>query len=63
MIGHVEFYCAAPEHQTWTPGHSLTMHEDGWAYCPTGQEDGHTWERAAKMGLIELKQMLAKAAA
>jgi len=63
VIGHVEFYCEAPEHQTWTPGHSLTFHADRWAYCPTGQEDGHAWQLAGSMSLIELKRRLAKAAA
>ena len=62
MVGRVEFYCAAPEHQTWTPGHSLTIHADSWAYCPTGNDDGHAWRAAGAASLIDLKRLLAQAA-
>jgi len=63
VVGQVEFFCAAPEHQTWTPGHSLTMHADCWAYCPTGQDDAHVWQSADGSTLVELKRRLARAAA
>ena len=62
MVGRVEFYCANPQHQTWTPGHGVTIHLESWAYCPTGQEDGHVWETTADTSLVELKRRLAKAA-
>jgi len=63
VVGRVAFYCPAPEHQTWTPGHSLTIHADCWAYCPTGQADEHVWRSAGDTSLLELKRGLAQAAA
>ena len=63
MVGQVDYYCDEPGHQTWTPGDTLTMHVDRWAYCPTGQDAGHDWQPTGGMPLVALKRRLGSAAA
>ena len=60
MNNSIEFVCVRSEHQTDSPRESLTMHEDAWAYCPSGgAAAGHAWKATAHFTVAEAKQTLA----
>ena len=52
MTRLVRFVCRAQDHQQlslfqtsaeWAPN-TLTYRDGAWAYCPSGDPDGHEWE-------------------
>ena len=59
MNDRVDFYCAAADHQTPIPADRLTMHDERWAYCPSGGSGAHRWVPTGGMTLTELKRALA----
>ncbi|TMF27382.1 MAG: hypothetical protein E6I28_03815 [Chloroflexi bacterium] len=59
MDGRVAYVCVRVEHQTARPQDSLTMHEDLWAYCPSGSATPHEWRAVSDVDLAELKFRLA----
>jgi hypothetical protein len=53
----IEFVCVRPEHQTDSPRESLTMHEDAWAYCPSGgAAPNHAWKATAGFKVLTVAQ-------
>ena len=59
VVPRIGFYCDANDHQTWTPGSSLTAYEERLAYCPMGEPSGHHWQPAGGILLVLLKRRLA----
>jgi len=60
MNDRVDFYCARAEHQGSEPDDALTMHEERWAYCPSGAGGSHDWRPipAGGMSLEDAKQFV-----
>jgi hypothetical protein len=36
------------------------MHEDRWAYCPSGTDERHQWQPTGGMALEDLKRFTAR---
>jgi hypothetical protein len=60
MNDRVDFYCARAEHQGSEPDDALTMHEERWAYCPSGAGGSHDWHPipGGGMSLEDAKQFV-----
>ena len=60
MNDRVDFYCARADHQGPEPDDALTMHEERWAYCPSGADGPHDWRSipAGGMSLEDAKQFV-----
>ena len=56
MNNLVDFYCARPEHQGSELDDALTMHQDRWAYCPSGARENHDWRPTGGMSLDDTKR-------
>lgn len=55
----IDFVCVRPEHQTALPREALTMHEELWAYCPSGAKPPHEWKATGGVTLAEAMQVRA----
>ena len=54
----VGFVCVAPRHldKNGTLVDHLTIHESGWAYCPSNvRTDGHEWKATGGVSVGELE--------
>jgi hypothetical protein len=60
MTDRIDFVCARPDHQGFEPNDSVTMHEDRWAYCPSGTDERHQWQPTGGMALEDLKRFTAR---
>jgi hypothetical protein len=58
MNDRVDFVCARAEHQVLEPADVLTMHDDRWAYCPSGAREHHDWRSTNGMSLEDAKQLV-----
>jgi hypothetical protein len=58
MNDQIEYFCTLPEHQGAEPSDAVTMHEDRWAYCPSGARDAHDWRATGGMSLDDTKGLL-----
>jgi hypothetical protein len=58
MNDRVDYFCARPEHQGAEPNDALTMHRDGWAYCPAAAKEPHNWQPTGGMSLNDAKNFL-----
>ena len=49
MTALIQFRCRAIEHQSPAVLNvavsPITLHENSWAYCPLGVQEGHEWAR------------------
>ena len=61
MNDRVDYFCARAEHQgSELDDDVLTMHEDSWAYCPSGAREHHDWHSipAGGLSLLDAKQFV-----
>jgi len=58
MTDRVDFFCARAEHQGSELDDALTMHEDRWAYFPSGARERHDWRATGGMSLDDTKRFV-----
>jgi hypothetical protein len=58
MDDRIDFVCARAEHQTAEPNEALTMHEERWAYCSSGDGERHDWRPTGGMSLDDAKRLV-----
>lgn len=62
MNDRVDFVCVRADHHGSEPTDSVTMHDDRWAYCPSGVDERHQWQATGGMSLEDVKWFIARKA-
>jgi hypothetical protein len=56
MNDRIDYVCVHRDHQGSEPNDAVTMHQDRWAYCPSGAAERHEWRPTGGMSLDHVKR-------